>query len=92
MISVYRQKPYKKNKLGSKKNFKMSSLPKKDILRKKKISESCCNIQTVANPDVRKVEEITDKTVNHLIFGDFSCKYSERVLDFTKKMVSKKIH
>lgn len=70
----------------------MTNLPKKDILRKKKISESCKNIQTVANPSVKHLENVTSKTVNHFICDDFSSKYQERVLDFTKKMVAKKIH
>ena len=71
----------------------MSSLPKKDILRNKKISESSINLQTVSNPDVKQSKKITDKTINHIIFYDtMSSKYQDRVLDFTKKTVSKKIH
>ncbi len=71
--------------------MKMSSLPRKDILKNKKITESTVQIQNVANPFVKQTKKIPDK-LTHLKFIDhISPVYQERVLHFGKSKVTPKI-
>lgn len=90
---MYRQNPcfLKKSKKDCKKNFKKKVLPRKDILRNQKISESVLNVQSVSNPNVKQSKVICNEITNHQIIDDVSAVYKERVISFGREKITGKI-
>lgn len=66
-------------------------MPRKDILRNKKISESTIHIQSVSNPNVKQSKKICSEITNHHIIDDVSAIYKERVLNFGREKITEKI-